>query len=48
MLRLVFMFVGAMHEQAAPNPPLRPRSTRLKKVLVKELYKVRQTSGPCI
>jgi hypothetical protein len=42
------MFVGAMHEQAAPNPPFRPRSTRLKKVLVKELYKVRQTSGPCI
>ncbi|XP_035823134.1 uncharacterized protein [Zea mays] len=30
---------GAMHEQAAPNPPLRPRSTRLKKVPVKELYK---------
>ncbi|AQK40727.1 hypothetical protein ZEAMMB73_Zm00001d024168 [Zea mays] len=30
---------GAMHEQAAPNPPFRPRSTRLKKVLVKELYK---------
>ncbi|XP_008644965.2 uncharacterized protein [Zea mays] len=39
---------GAMHEQAAPNPPLRPRSTRLKKVPVKELYKVRQTSGLCI
>ena len=48
MLRLVFMFVGAMHEQAALNPPLRPRSTRLKKVPVKELYKVRQTSGLCI
>lgn len=30
---------GAMHEQATPNPPLRPRSTRLKKVPVKELYK---------
>ncbi|PWZ18613.1 hypothetical protein Zm00014a_025067 [Zea mays] len=30
---------GVMHEQAAPNPPLRPRSTRLKKVHVKELYK---------
>ncbi|PWZ26281.1 hypothetical protein Zm00014a_032919 [Zea mays] len=39
---------GAMHEQAAPNPPLRPRSTRLKKVPVKELYKVRQTSNLCI
>ncbi|PWZ13055.1 hypothetical protein Zm00014a_024124 [Zea mays] len=39
---------GAMHEQAAPNPSLRPRSTRLKKVPVKELYKVRQTSGLCI
>ncbi|PWZ08530.1 hypothetical protein Zm00014a_022984 [Zea mays] len=31
---------GAMHEQAALNPPLRPRSTRLKKVPVKELYKI--------
>ncbi|PWZ44992.1 hypothetical protein Zm00014a_037651 [Zea mays] len=39
---------GAMHEQAAPNPPLRPRSTRLKKVPVKGLYKVRQTSSLCI